>query len=582
MRRIRGNRGLQAAWAIAVLRAGAHGANAADDVDDLRKLIEAQSKQLEQQRKQLEQQQKQMEELNRRLETLRNGQDVKPVAATTNAQPADAPKSLELRSGAGKKSDKENNGVEEESPQPNLDEGGVKKIIDDFLKENPGSGMPPSVQTGFNAGQGFFIRSAPNPSYIPWQDQSRIPFELRIRGRIQADYYFYKTTDNLNHLTGTRYEPQVGDFSQVEVKRLRLFWEGNAFSPNLRYQFQIDGTTRGLSATPANRVVETVGTPPAGSFGAPGIGAAASTFGGGDVVDHALRLFTAWVAYDIPLGAGGKGCGPDCPEGTQLYRPILTFIVGKQQPFFGLTEILGSANAQLVDFAMADWFFDADDNNMLTAAAVQYRDFDDRLFATALLTNGNESQFANTQMDRLPGFNTGFWYDFGGSWNAQARRWDLYGSSLSDLDYSVKPVLRLGGAVNLVPMDRRSIYGDIEQSRVFVTPGGPGGTRIINLLNGDSGTPAGAHAVDKFDSYTFDAFASFHYRGFSLTNEWWLRQLTGFQTNPLGGNLIVYQDGSGANALFPGGNLNDFGTLVQAGYFIIPTKLEVVGRYSMR
>ncbi len=294
-----------------------------------------------------------------------------------------------------------------------------------------------------------------------------------------------------------------------------------------------------------------------------------------------MRLFTAWVAYDIPLGGSGKGCGPDCPEGTQPYRPVLTFIVGKQQPFFGFTEILGSANAQLVDFAMADWYFDADDNNMLTAAAVQYRDFDDRLFATALLTNGNESQFANTQMDRLPGFNTGLWYDFGGSWNRQAGRWNLYGSSLSDLDYSVKPVLRVGGAVNLVPMDRRSIYGDLEQSRVLVTPGGPGGTRLINLLNGDSGTPAGAHAVDKFDSYTFDAFASFHYRGFSLTNEWWFRQLTGFQTNPLGGNLIVYQDGSGANALFPGGNLNDFGTLVQSGYFLIPMKLEVVGRYSM-
>ena len=465
-------------------------------------------------------------------------------------------------------------------PQPGAG-GPTSTAIADFLRANPGAGMPPGVQTGFEAGAGFFIRSPPTPAYVKWNDESRIPFELRVRGRAQLDYYFYKSTDNLNHLTGQRYAPEVGDFSQLEVKRLRLIFEGNLFTPNLRYQFQLDGNTRGLGGFQGNRVIQNTGTPPEAAGGAPGLGGAASSIGGGDVVDHAVRLFTCWVAYDIPLG-GSNGCGSDCPDGTYRYTPVLTFIVGKQQPFFGFTEILGSANAQFVDFAMADWFFDADDNNMLTAAAAQLRAFDDRLFATAMITNGNESQFPNTQMDRLPGFIGGFWYDLGGTWNDQAKRWDLYGASASDLDYSVNPVVRVGGACNLVPMDRRSIYGDIEQSRVFVTPGGPNGTRLINLLNGDAGTPLGSHSVDKFNSYTFDAWASVHYRGFSLTNEWWYRTLNGFQTPRSGNNQIVYQDGTGANSLFPTGRaLTDYGTLIQGGYFVVPKKLELVARFDM-
>jgi hypothetical protein len=545
---------------------------AQENLDNLRQLVEQQSKQLEQQRQQLE-------ALQHRLDNLGSEPNVQPASAYFQSPAdADAPKSMEPASGDPKQNTKKTN-KPSDPPLP-ADETGIRRVVEDFLKEKPGAGMPAGVQTGFAAGQGFYIRSAPNPAYDNWQDQSRIPFELRIRGRIQNDYYYYNVTDNFNHLTGRYYEPAVGDFSQIEVKRLRLFWEGTAFDPNLRYQFQIDGTTRGLGGFQGNRIAETVGNPPGASYGAPGIGGLPSPIGGGDVVDHALRLFTAWVAYDIQLGTRGSGCGPNCPNGTYAYHPVLTFMVGKQQPFFGFTEILGSANAQLVDFAMADWFFDADDNNMLTAASFQYRDFDDRLFLTGMITNGNESQFPNVQMDRLPGFIAGFWYDFGGTWDERANRYQLYGSSLSDLEWSPNPVVRIGGALNLVPMDRRSIYGDIEQSRVLAATAGPGGTRLINLLDGAPGTPPGSHTVDKFDSYTYDTWASFHWRGFSLTNEWWFRQLTGFQTNPRGGNLLVYQDANGNNALFPGGNLIDLGMLLQGGYFIIPKKLEVVGRYS--
>src|SRR5205823_8942247 len=111
------------------------------------------------------------------------------------------------------------------------------------------------------------------------------------------------------------------------------------------------------------------------------------------LVDHALRLFNCWVAYDFH--------GPaQCDPGT--YRPTLTFLCGKAQPFFCLEEILGSGVQQFVEFSMANWFFDADDNNEQMMAGFQVRAFDDRLFGQAMVTNGNETQTANLTMDNIP------------------------------------------------------------------------------------------------------------------------------------------------------------------------------------
>jgi hypothetical protein len=118
---------------------------------------------------------------------------------------------------------------------------------------------------------------------------------------------------------------------------------------------------------------------------------------------------------------------------------------------------------------------------MLMAITAQYRALDDRLWITSQLTNGNEAAQPNTALDATPGFINMVWYDFGGSWNEERKRWDLWGESLSDLNYSLSPTVRVGAAANLVPMGRRSIYGDAEQSRVLTAPAGPGGTRLINL-----------------------------------------------------------------------------------------------------
>jgi hypothetical protein len=531
--------------------ANAGPARAGDSEAELRALIEQQNRQIQEQNRQLEM-------LKQRLDSMSS-----QTTATADAKADD----------------------KKAAPDPEA----VKKIVGDYLKDNPGAGVPPGVQTGFFTGQGFVIRSPDSPEYPAWGDESKIPFELRIRGRVQLDYYGYKVTDDANHETGAHQQTQnanshrFADFSQLEVKRMRLIFEGNAFSPDLRYQLQIDGNTRGLGGVQNNKVIQT-----AGAF-APNT-SAASPIGGGVTVDHAVRLFTAWVAYDFHPCGWWKGCGPECCDGTYKYAPTFTLIAGKFKPTMSAEEWMsGSGNQQFVEYSMADWYFDADDDNQLMGAGTQIKALDDRFWLQAIMTNGNESQFPNTQMQVTPGFCAGMWYDFGGNWNEKRHRWDLWGDTFSDIDYSCNPVVRMGAACDIVPQDKRSLYGDDVQSRVFVMPAGPGGTRLINLLNGDGPATAtnlrGSHAVDKFDYYTYEAFAGLKWRGFSLTSDWWIRDLNNFRAAPNGGDVILYTYTNPAskatvNALFPNKALIDWGTQLQAGYFLIPHKLELVARWS--
>jgi uncharacterized coiled-coil protein SlyX len=533
----------------------------------------------------IEQQNRQIQEQNRQLEALKQRLDSISASQTTSAN-ADA-KPPAPAAGASAASDKKDDKKAAVSPDE------VKKITADYLKDNPGAGLPPGVQTGFFSGSGFVIRSPVDPEYPAWGDESRVPFELRIRGRLQGDYYGYFPTDDANHETGAHQQAQNSNshrfarFSQLEVKRLRLIFEGTVFDPNLRYHFELDGNTRGIGGIQNNKDVQT-----AGAFDPNG--SAVSGIGGGDTVDHTVRLFSAYVAYDFHGCSFWKGCGAPCPDDQYKYAPTYTLIFGKFKPTMSAEEwMAGSGGEQMVEYSMADWYFDADDDNLLMGAALQVRAFDDRFFLQAMITNGNESQFANTQMDDYPGFVLGTWYDLGGNWNDKRHRWDLFGDTFSDIDYSCNPVFRIAGAADIVPQDRRSLYGDAEQSRVFVSPGAPGGTRLINLLNGDGLAGAagtypfdyrGRYAEDRFDYFTYEAFAGMKWRGFSLTTDWWFRDLTDFKAAP-GENTILYTftnptTGKGVTAVFPAKSLYDYGTQLQAGYFLIPHKLEVVARWS--
>src|SRR5262249_49249322 len=129
-------------------------------------------------------------------------------------------------------------------------------------------------------------------------------------------------------------------------------------------------------------------------------------------------------------------------------------------------------------------------------------------------------------------------------------------------------------------------------------PGLPNaGGQLDGILNGagvatgTGGAAAGISpfAVDAFDSYTFEAFLAGKYKGFSFLNEWWVRDVDNFRGDRIAGtNLnrsILYNStgpgGTAVPSLFPAHtSLIDYGMTVQAGYFLIPKKLEVAARYS--
>ena len=144
----------QYALPLAVLLAMAGVSGADDDTAELRRLVEEQGRQIE--------------ELKRQIQAQGAARSAAAAAPNAPAKP---------------------------------DDEAVKKIIADYLKDKPGAGMPSGVQTGYSWGQGFVIRSAPNPAYVNWEDECKIPFELRFRGRAMLAYQGYFVTDKVNHQT---------------------------------------------------------------------------------------------------------------------------------------------------------------------------------------------------------------------------------------------------------------------------------------------------------------------------------------------------------------------------------------------
>jgi hypothetical protein len=443
-----------------------------------------------------------------------------------------------------------------------------------FEEEDKKRLLPMGVQMGYLMNNGFYIRSVPDPKFSNWEGKEKIPFELRIRGRLQLDYYNFQDSDRTNHQQNLKFPPAFGgvqndpDFSALEVKRMRLIFEGTAFDPDLKYKIQLNADTRGLGGFFNNNHI--VG-------GSPGGGGAAAVEGGGVTTDHAMRLFEAWVSYDCHGQEQCYECDDPCNPHVPNYRPTYTFIAGKIKPWCGIEEYLGSANEQFVEFSAADWFFSPDDDNLFMGAGVQGKMYDDRLFWLAYVTNGSESNFAANQIDNWPGFNFGAWYDFGGTWDEDKKKWKLFGDSMSDIDTSQNWVVRVGAGANIAPMNHRALYGDEEQSRFRTSDGG---ARIIDILNGAGN---GNNAVDRFNAYSVNAFVAAKHCGFSISNEWWYRLLNDFDTVPAGNGVIMYRDfstGAPVAHRFNEDSLTDFGMQLQGGYFICPEKVELVGRWS--
>jgi hypothetical protein len=447
-----------------------------------------------------------------------------------------------------------------------LPEATLRAIVAEYLRDNPGAGMPTGVQTGYDPAAGFFIRGASQPRYSNWKDESAIPFDLRVRGVLQFDYTFYKVTDNLNHQSGAEVNPPLGDVDQLSVKRATLTFSGNAFDPELRYQIRIQADTRSL----------------------PGVENLSNTSRQFDLeengedevsratVSHAVRLGQSFISYDLHPCCSFKGCGEDCPDGQVRYAPTLTLIAGYIAPLVGLDDYLGRTTANLLEKGIADYYFAVPSS---AAVGVRLKALEDRFFLQALVSNGNQSALPNGSLDDLPGLNLGVWYDIGGGWNEQRKAWDLFGTTMVDLDYSCRPVVRVGAGISAVWFGSREIYGDEESGTIRVMPAPPLGQRLIALLDG---TPTNTeHALDSFDCIIYNVYVAGKYRGFNLSTEWWLRDLNDLVPASGTGGIILYQDSAGETALYPQGHpLLDYGMTTQVGYFIWPKRLQVGARWS--
>src|SRR5262249_3562221 len=154
--------------------------------------------------------------------------------------------------------------------------------------------------------------------------------ELQIHGRLQNDYYGYKVTDTRNHFTNFDTGMNtVGDESALLVKRARLILTGSVIDPNLRFQLTYDGNTRGIAGIDSrnNAFANAIGNIQGGQTVAN--------------VDHAVRFFEGWIAYDFHPCWSEKGCGDCCPDGTHPYQPTYGLIFGKMKPLFAFEEFSG-------------------------------------------------------------------------------------------------------------------------------------------------------------------------------------------------------------------------------------------------
>ena len=129
--------------------------------------------------------------------------------------------------------------------------------------------------------------------------------------------------------------------------------------------------------------------------------------------------------------------------------------------------------------------------------------------------------------------------------------WDLVGEwgedGEPDLSYHCCPAVRIGTSLGIQRTDRLHGLGEAQQPRVADT-----GKRLNDLL------PKG---VTEWSDLRYGVDWGAKYRGWSLTNEFYLRNLYDFA-------------GADVDDLF------DWGYYVQLGRFIVPKKLEVAGRYS--
>jgi hypothetical protein len=205
----------------------------------------------------------------------------------------------------------------------------------------------------------------------------------------------------------------------------------------------------------------------------------------------------------------------------------------------------GSTRTRFADRSLATTFFRPDRSIGLWVIGEPF----DGVFYRTMLANGfNTSDLEPDEIDEHFASATSVWWDFGNE----------YGRGASDLEGHEHPAALIGSSFTFAPNDGEDGSDDPLPEQQFLRLSD--GTRLVDA----DALVAGA-TVDGFDVYLYALDAAAKWRGFSLNGEYFFRWVESIE--------------AGA-ALVPDDDLFDHGFFVEAGYFVIPERVELNVRTS--
>ena len=404
------------------------------------------------------------------------------------------------------------------------------------------------------------------PSVRAWYDRgfnlsmNDNAFLLKIRGFVQMRYTQRFRNDgwrnpgdakNFPELLGVfgdyRAQRSDGDSSQFNIRRARLMFMGHLFTPDLKYFIQLAGETAENAQNP----------------------------GSVQVLDAAVM---------------------------STHVPWFNIQAGQYKVYFNRAEINNATSMQFAERAMV---MDA-----FTGSGLNRRDIgitimnDEELYAVNYyfgVFNGLGPGFnrfgsfsSEAPAENCPGgqvsgnppgcpsaqrnLNANLRSDLSQLMYVARLNWNILGRpgyGEGDMAYSETPQLAVGGAYAYNPSINTS------------TDNGFIGTDLANLnvrrqlATFGNGRQLGWGILD-FSTYAFDLV--YKYRGFSLQAEWYWKNINRHEKGApfLGPTTPAPQFGNltGVGGTAPGLLGNATGWYVQSGYFLIPRKLQIAGRYA--
>lgn len=244
--------------------------------------------------------------------------------------------------------------------------------------------------------------------------------------------------------------------------------------------------------------------------------------------DGAIRLLDYFLDYDL----GSAALGLDAKR--------LALKLGQYKVPFTLSRFLSAQEMQFTDRSVSSMFFDANRSLAFGAYGESQQSAALWTWETAvfngLVTGGAETGAAGG-LDNNFAVSGRLAIYLGGDWGSDDQ---------CDYDFHESPAYRLGGAFAASNIDR---IGQTEFAAIRVADSGQ---RLSDLLPAQvSGYRVNKYALD----------ASVKYRGWSMTTEYYFRNIGGFQGDSLPG-------------------LFDHGFSLDVGYFVIPQKMELLARWS--